>query len=98
MAQNAVFVMLMASAERFQVYCGQFFLPILMYFFALLVTQVPRLPKQVIFVRTMTTMTTTDIRTDCFTPCACAWGNNHFAIIMLALTPAAPPHPAPHPH
>ena len=37
------------------------------------VAQVPRSSKLEILVPTM--MTTTDIQTDCFTPCACVWDN-----------------------
>ena len=67
MTQIAMFVTLMVGAERFEVYVASFS-PISTYSFALLVAQAPRSPKQAIFVRT-----TTD---DCFTPCACARGNN----------------------
>ena len=38
--------------------------------------QTPRTRDLAIFVPTTTTTTTTDGQTDCFTPCACAWGNN----------------------
>ena len=40
----------------------------------LLVTQMPRSPKVVIFMPTITT----DVQIDHFTPCACAWGNNNY--------------------
>ena len=41
------------------------------------VAQMPRSRDLAIFVpMTMMTMTTTDGQTGCFTPCACAWGNN----------------------
>ena len=49
------------------------FLPISRYSFALQVAQGPRSPKLPIF---MQTTTTTDIQTDCFTPCTCAWDND----------------------
>ena len=46
------------------------------YSFASQVAQGPRSPKLVIFVQT----TTTDIQTDCFSPCACARGNYNITL------------------
>ena len=77
MAKYAVFVTLVAGAERFEVYTETSFSPISRYSFVLQVAQGPRSPKLAIFVRTTTTTimtTTTDIQTDCFTPCACVQG------------------------
>ena len=86
MAKYALFVTLVAGAERFEVdYTETSFSPISRYSFALQVAQGPRWPKLAIFVWTTTT-TMTDIQTDCFTPCACARGKQGTNLYIAQFT------------
>ena len=58
------------------------FSPISTDWLCLQLTQMSRLRDLAIFVPTTTTRTTTtDRQTDCFTPCACARGNEHYIIL-----------------
>ena len=69
--QNALFVMPMGHTKGIEAYWTQF-LPILTDSLCLQVTQIPRSRNVAIFV----VMMMTD-KTNCFTPCACTWGNEY---------------------
>ena len=71
--ENARFVVLVSHVQQFETY--RKFSLISTDLLCLQHAQMPRSRDLVIFILTTTMMTTTDIQTDYFTPCACAQGN-----------------------